>query len=317
MSSKTIKINDASGNSIDGFIFGTDARKEASVVFCPIPAITGSAQKEPGWYRFATVKPYDGYVRLFIICNGKFNSAKPSNFAAHVSIGGTKTSANQHTSINVVDAQGGGTFDQLRVSHDTTNEYYLELYQNYTGTGSVGRHQILVMAVGGAVLAKFPTEAISSEPSTIDMTAFIGSPIGVKTVKIPNWGTSAGQIYMVFARFLKHTSSTGSSMMLISGLSAVNHLNRGSGIIEMYSNNQNGASFACTKLSPVYGTVTFGYYDGGDGYIYLGKKASAGYSSGPHVMELFRSGIYSAEFGNFYQGATEPEGWTVIDTWQG
>ena len=81
-------------------------------------------------------------------------------------------------------------------------------------------------------------------------------------------------------------------------------------IVQIFNRN---STFAVryTKIAPDNGGVTFGYYDGGDGYYYIGVYRGA-YPSAPEVIELVKpSTAYVPEYDVYYDGSTSPSGWTA------
>lgn len=118
--------------------------------------------------------------------------------------------------------------------------------------------------------------------------------------------------YTVFAKLkVSETGSTYLMRFLVSNVGGTFYANGGLFYVQAFSRN-NSMSITVHRLVTGVGIIRFGYYDGGDGYYYLGVYRSATYGSAPAVFAPFISSLADVTFGSFYDGTTAPEGWTEI-----
>ena len=132
-------------------------------------------------------------------------------------------------------------------------------------------------------------------------------------------GYSNAAIYTAFARAKKYTGgSANGAIMLLSGIQTIASLNRGVFVVQTYNRNSS-FSMSVTRLAPVAGTApVFGYWDGGDGYWYIGVlQQSQGSAISVCVLDENAASGYAvilATADEFYHSATEPTGWTAVST---
>ena len=120
--------------------------------------------------------------------------------------------------------------------------------------------------------------------------------------------------YRIFARF-NHTMNNEPETMLISGGGDFSNID-GLWAVSFVS-RQGYTLFTARELLQHSGNITFGYYTEGS-YTYFGAYVDRQYSSKFFINKLDGNSalysIYGAEYGEFYTGTTEPNGWTTVAT---
>lgn len=122
--------------------------------------------------------------------------------------------------------------------------------------------------------------------------------------------------YLVFARIKKGTAND-TLTMIVANYGALTNSNRGVAIIQVYASAGGAIAMTATQLAPCANssTIKFGYYDGGDGYYYIGVYSPA-YRDILSVIPLanpVRGGRRGTSFGDYYGSATAPDGWTAVN----
>lgn len=100
--------------------------------------------------------------------------------------------------------------------------------------------------------------------------------------------------------------------MLVTGFGSISDAAFGAAMVGYYARSNVLGVRVATLSSPGI-AATFGYWDGGDGYWYIGVYRGSHYSP-LSVMLLTDAGEdnYAVELGDFYQSATQPTGWTKV-----
>lgn len=118
--------------------------------------------------------------------------------------------------------------------------------------------------------------------------------------------------YRVFARCpINATGVSGSAVLLVAGGTSI-AANSGLGvyIVQIYNRNST-FELRYTKIAPDNNTAVFGWYDGGDGYYYIGIYRGS-YPAAPEIIELFPPSLtYALTYSVYYDGSTAPTGWTA------
>lgn len=120
--------------------------------------------------------------------------------------------------------------------------------------------------------------------------------------------------YRCFGRVAKNTVGTSSGAILfVSNIQSIAAVDKGAYIIQ--TNNRNSTfEMLVTQLAPVYGTPpVFGYWDGGDGYWYIGvcQQYQASLISVTVLSELNPAQLMELADGTeFYESGSAPSGWT-------
>ena len=126
-------------------------------------------------------------------------------------------------------------------------------------------------------------------------------------------GNSA-RTYLAFARVRKGTGND-TTTLLVSNYGSLLQANRGVALLQIFANSTGAFTMTATQIAPCQDAeARFGYYDGGDGYYYIGVY-SAGYRDVLSVIPLgnpVRTGARGTSFGAYYGSTTAPDGWTEV-----
>lgn len=126
---------------------------------------------------------------------------------------------------------------------------------------------------------------------------------------------NSARTYLVFARVKKGTGND-TLTMLVSNYGSLTQVNRGVAIVQVYASSGGSIAMTATQIAPCHDTAArFGYYDGGDGYYYIGVY-SIGYRDVLAVLPLanpMRASRRGTSFGNYYGSTTAPDGWTAVN----
>lgn len=122
--------------------------------------------------------------------------------------------------------------------------------------------------------------------------------------------------YLAFARIKKGTGND-TLTMLVANYGGLTNANRGVAIVQVFASSGGAIAMTVTQIAPCANssTIRFGYYDGGDGYYYIGVYSPAyrDVLSAIPLANPVRSGRRGSEFGNYYGNATAPDGWTPVN----
>lgn len=130
---------------------------------------------------------------------------------------------------------------------------------------------------------------------------------------IPAWSANS-RPYVIFARIGKNTASTYSfwGQILVSGIGGLRLATKGTWIVQVHAIS-GALTMTVSVLAPSSGAVDFGYYDGGDGYWYIGARAAVYQSSGSaYIIGNSNTAARKVSFITPTQSTTAPEGWTTV-----
>ena len=120
--------------------------------------------------------------------------------------------------------------------------------------------------------------------------------------------------YLTFMRAAKISYGSHNNItFIVCGLDNYANANTGVYLFEV-SLRTNATTYCKVKaISAANNTPEFGYYDGGDGYMYYGLKRTSSYPEVPAftILNNYNSGS-KFEFGDFREDDTAPTGWTTI-----
>lgn len=206
-----------------------------------------------------------------------------------------------------VGTRDGAAVSSLDVTYHNNAKYYAD-----EASGAAARAEAAVPAgTSGAVFFDQAQTLTTSQQEQARSNINAGTPLNIKDFRATGTSSSSSN-YRAFARVPKNsTGTTGSVVLMIAGLSSIS-ANAGLGvyIVQIYNRNSTFA-LRYTKIAPDNGGVTFGYYDGGDGYYYIGVSRG-GYPAAPEVIELTAaSATYAPEYDVYYDSSTQPSGWTA------
>lgn len=210
------------------------------------------------------------------------------------------------------EAWAVGTRDSIPVtSLDVTYHNNAEYYATQA-SGAAARAEAAVPAgTAGAVFFDQAQTLTTSQQEQARSNINAGTPLNIKDYKAGTSGGSSAN-YRAFARVAKNSSgTTGSVVLMVAGVTSIS-ANAGLGvyIVQIYNRNSTIA-VRYTKIAPDNGGVTFGYYDGGDGYYYIGVYRGS-YPAAPEIIELTAaSATYAPEYDVYYSSSTQPSGWTA------
>lgn len=118
--------------------------------------------------------------------------------------------------------------------------------------------------------------------------------------------------YTVFARF-KNASGATHIQILVNGPGRVQGVRGGMYLLDARISSGALAALTVDTIVAATNTPTFGYYTDG-GYTYFGVYRSSTYGN-PFTAEIkgdSEGSPLAPECGNFYQGTTQPTGWTAV-----
>lgn len=207
-----------------------------------------------------------------------------------------------------VGTRDGAAVTSLDVTYHNNAAYYAN-----EASGAAARAEAAVPAgTAGAVFFDQAQTLTTAQQEQARSNINAGTPLEFRDFRASASSPNSAN-YRVFARSPKNsTGSNGSAVFLVAGLSGV-ATNAGLGVYIVQTYNRS-STFALryTKLAPDNGTVTFGYYDGGDGYWYIGVYRSSTYGASPEIIELVApSANYVWTFDVYYNNSTSPSGWTA------
>ena len=130
------------------------------------------------------------------------------------------------------------------------------------------------------------------------------------------WATShnaSSASYKIFARIpVNDVGTVSMGSFLVSGANSATALNRGLYFVQVVNRNS-AFTISVSPVSDPYYSHEFGYYDGGDGYIYIGVYRSQTYGASLRVLPITPATDYKPlEFDNFADTTTAPTGWTKV-----
>lgn len=206
-----------------------------------------------------------------------------------------------------VGTRDGAAVTSLDVTYHNNAAYYAN-----EASGAAARAEAAVPAgTAGAVFFDQAQTLTTAQQEQARSNINAGVPVNFRDFKASATASSSVN-YRVFARCPKNsTGVTASSVFLVSGVTGLT-TNAGLGvyIVQVYNRNSTFA-LRYTKIAPDSGTPSFGYYDGGDGYYYIGVYRGT-YGASPEIIELTSpSATYAWEFDIYYDNSTSPSGWTA------
>lgn len=215
--------------------------------------------------------------------------------------------AEHNSEAYAVGERNGTAVSAADVTYHNNSKYYSD-----RAIDAAARAEAAVPAgTAGAVFFDQAQTLTTAQQEQARSNINAGTPINFRDFKASATASSSVN-YRVFARCPKNsTGVTASSVFLVSGVTGLT-TNAGLGvyIVQVYNRNSTFA-LRYTKIAPDSGTPSFGYYDGGDGYYYIGVYRGT-YGASPEIIELTSpSATYAWEFDVYYDNSTSPSGWTA------
>lgn len=210
------------------------------------------------------------------------------------------------------EAWAVGTRDGSDVtSLDVTYHNNAKYYANNADAAAARAEAAVPAGTAGAVFFDQSQTLTDTQKETARTNIGAGTPLNIKDFKAGTGGGNSSN-YRAFARCLKNsTGTTGSVVLMVAGVTSISaDAGLGVYIVQIYNRNST-FKVRYTKIAPDNGGVTFGYYDGGDGYYYIGVYRGT-YPAAPEVIELTSgSATYALEYDVYYNSSTQPSGWTA------
>lgn len=201
------------------------------------------------------------------------------------------------------NAQGAAARAEAAVPASTAGAVFFDRAQTLTDAQKTqARTNIGAGTIGGTVTGGILQLTDSGGNDVIPFAAATIEP-----TNIGNW-TYAG-----FARLPKN-ANINYGEFIVGGYDSASTSNTPGAAIIQLRNTSNVLTMTVTKLTPNAQAATFGYWDGGDGYWYIGVYAP-GYRFPLSVIPLVqhRNAARRVEFGYYYSySTTAPTGWTAV-----
>lgn len=215
--------------------------------------------------------------------------------------------ANHDSEAWAVGTRDGAAVTSLDVTYENNAKYYAD-----EASGAAARAEAAVPAgTAGAVFFDQAQTLTTSQQEQARANINAGTPFNIRDFRAAAAASSSVN-YRVFARCPKNSGGTsGSSVLLVSGVAGL-ATNGGLGVYIIQVYNRSGTFvLRYTQIAPANGTPVFGYYDGGDGYYYIGVYRGT-YGAVPEIIELNPpSASLAWTFDVYYDGSTAPSGWTA------
>ena len=206
-----------------------------------------------------------------------------------------------------VGTRDGAAVTSLDVAYHNNAAYYAN-----EASGAAARAEAAVPAgTAGAVFFDQAQTLTTAQQEQARANINAGTPLNLRDFKATGTSSSSAN-YRVFARAKKNSSgTTANTVFLVAGVSNATS-NAGSGVyIAQIYNRSSSFVLRYTQIAPDNGTIVFGYYDGGDGYWYIGVYRNS-YGPNPEILELVPPNTtYEWEFDVYYDSSTSPSGWTA------
>jgi len=131
-------------------------------------------------------------------------------------------------------------------------------------------------------------------------------------LEVQSWNASSRPYYVV-ARIPKNSTSNAFwGTMFVAGVGPLNYFSKGAWIVQVFA--RNGVfNLMVTELVAPGLSVEFGYYDGGDGYWYIGYHSRPYASSGSiFLVANHQDPARRVELLTPTPTTTAPSGWTEV-----
>lgn len=131
-------------------------------------------------------------------------------------------------------------------------------------------------------------------------------------LEVPSWNANSRPYYVV-ARIPKNTTSSAYwGTMFVASVGPLNYYSKGAWIVQVHSRSSN-LTLTVTELVAPGQSVEFGYYDGGDGYWYIGYH-SRPYATSGSIFLVGNHGnpARAVQLLTPSPSTTAPSGWTEV-----
>lgn len=206
-----------------------------------------------------------------------------------------------------VGKRDGVDVTSLDMTYHNNAQYYAE----NAGAAAARAEAAVPASTAGAVFFDRAQTLTEAQQTQARANINAGVPVNFRDFTAAAAASSSVN-YRVFARCPKNSSGvSASSVFLIAGIAGLT-TNAGLGVYIVQVYNRSGTfAIRYTKIAPDSGTPVFGYYDGGDGYWYIGVYRGT-YGASPEIIELVPPSLtYAWQFDVYYDNSTAPSGWTA------